>query len=566
MSVQTQIDRLNTIKERIRTNLVAQGITVPADSMLEDMATQILSVAGEDGQRGPGLLAVTTAPSSYTTEVGGITPKYRMALSTIKSQSGVTEVLLGDTIRYSYYHYPIDYLDASYAYCTTRVSIRGATGAAGTSVTHEWDGTTLTITSASGTSSADLRAPAGGVIFGHWGKKILFMGDSITQLAAGWSKQIQDILKPSRAINVAVTGARLVDYAGTVYDGNPVYNGSDNNVNNVFGNQVEKIVRGVDSTHANYSKVSDYEEFDVIFVAFGTNDNMPSGDIETSFYSDGAVVGINSVNRTTWHGAFRYGIEKLQKLYPSAKIFVCTPIQGADATKSYSSIKTKGDYLKNLCARMSVHCIDTMQCGICSIYEVSGANGRDLRDGLHPNESGALKIAKYNAAAVANVFAAESTVNVYEPDTPPAYTNVLKQSVGTDKNPYNGGKGWKADTYLSANGLTESSSTNYDVTGFIPVNKGDIIRLKNVQLCKTVGTASKCVVAVVKSDFSANTNTNWLTSPSQFTAAWNAVTNDAGTDVVQFTVPTSLNNVAYIRLCCGELTDDSIITVNEEID
>lgn len=86
---------------------------------------------GATGQRGTGLLAVTTAPSSYTTAVGGITPKYRMALSTIKTQAGVTEVLLGDTVRYSYYHYPIAYLDSSYAYCTTRVSIRGATGAEG---------------------------------------------------------------------------------------------------------------------------------------------------------------------------------------------------------------------------------------------------------------------------------------------------------------------------------------------------------------------------------------------------------------------------------------------------
>jgi hypothetical protein len=131
MSVQSQIDRLNAIKQRIRTNLVAQGITVPEDTMLEAMAEQILSVAGEDGQRGTGLLSVTTAPSSYTTAVGGITPKYRMALSTIKTQAGVTEVLLGDTIRYSYYQYPIEYLDASYAYFTTRISVRGATGAAG---------------------------------------------------------------------------------------------------------------------------------------------------------------------------------------------------------------------------------------------------------------------------------------------------------------------------------------------------------------------------------------------------------------------------------------------------
>lgn len=41
------------------------------------------------------------------------------------------------------------------------VNIRGPQGAAGASVTHEWDGTTLKVTSASGTSSADLVGPAG---------------------------------------------------------------------------------------------------------------------------------------------------------------------------------------------------------------------------------------------------------------------------------------------------------------------------------------------------------------------------------------------------------------------
>lgn len=46
MSVQFQIDRLNAIKQRIRTNLVAQGITVPEDTMLDAMAEQILAVAG----------------------------------------------------------------------------------------------------------------------------------------------------------------------------------------------------------------------------------------------------------------------------------------------------------------------------------------------------------------------------------------------------------------------------------------------------------------------------------------------------------------------------------------
>lgn len=84
---------------------------------------------GDPGQRGTGLLAITTAPSSYTTAVNGITPAFRISLSTVKTQASVSEVFAGDTLRYSYYHYPVVYVDSSYVYCRARVSIRGATGA-----------------------------------------------------------------------------------------------------------------------------------------------------------------------------------------------------------------------------------------------------------------------------------------------------------------------------------------------------------------------------------------------------------------------------------------------------
>ena len=89
---------------------------------------------GEDGpagQRGTGILNTTTGISAYTTAVNGVTPAYRIALSTLKAQAKVSEVLVGDTVRYSYYVYPVIYVDATYAYLGTRVSIRGATGAEG---------------------------------------------------------------------------------------------------------------------------------------------------------------------------------------------------------------------------------------------------------------------------------------------------------------------------------------------------------------------------------------------------------------------------------------------------
>ena len=81
---------------------------------------------GAPGQRGFSVLKVTTAPSSYTTATGGFTPTYRIALSTVKTQSKATEVLVGDTLAYNYYQYPIGYVDSSYVYLGTRTSIRGA--------------------------------------------------------------------------------------------------------------------------------------------------------------------------------------------------------------------------------------------------------------------------------------------------------------------------------------------------------------------------------------------------------------------------------------------------------
>lgn len=86
---------------------------------------------GADGQRGHGILKVTTAPTSYTTTTGGKAPIKRMALSTIKTQANVDEVLVGDQISYGYYLYNIYYLDATYAYMDVYTSIRGATGATG---------------------------------------------------------------------------------------------------------------------------------------------------------------------------------------------------------------------------------------------------------------------------------------------------------------------------------------------------------------------------------------------------------------------------------------------------
>lgn len=74
------------------------------------------------------------------------------------------------------------------------------------------------------------------------GKKILFLGDSITALNTserGWVRYFNEIIQPERFVNLSVSSARWCDYEDSVYDGNPVFSGPDQNHNNVMGNQVE---------------------------------------------------------------------------------------------------------------------------------------------------------------------------------------------------------------------------------------------------------------------------------------------------------------------------------------
>lgn len=133
------------------------AVLYTAQTLTSAQQQQARDNIGIDIQRGTGILKITTAPSSYTTATGGFTPTYRASLSTVKTQSKVNEVLVGDVIQYSYYQYPVGYVDASYVYCGARTSLRGAAGTAGTNGT---DGASATITGATATVDANTGTPS----------------------------------------------------------------------------------------------------------------------------------------------------------------------------------------------------------------------------------------------------------------------------------------------------------------------------------------------------------------------------------------------------------------------
>lgn len=250
------------------------------------------------------------------------------------------------------------------------------------------------------------------------GLKILTLGDSITAMGGvnGWTYWIKQYLLADKVVNVSVAGSTWQDkVANQTYDGNP----QPSTNGNVMGNQVQKVL------NAKANGDADYQDFNVITFSFGTNDSVDFSvqtkeSVESQFITNYAqnnftVVPIDNVNRQTLAGAMRYGFQKLHEAYPNAVIFMCTPTQ--ECYETFDSIYKKGDFINFVADRLGAETIDTRRCGIRNIYESqttidydhpeqSGAAPiqTDLLDGIHTNENGAKKIAKYNAREIMKYF------------------------------------------------------------------------------------------------------------------------------------------------------------------
>lgn len=257
-------------------------------------------------------------------------------------------------------------------------------------------------------------------------QSIVFMslGDSITT-DSYYNPILRELLCTKKHYNLAVVSATWADKNNTIYDGNPVWNGPDNNENNVLGNQVQKIK----------DHISDYSEHpDVIIIAAGTNDEMPVPyntsiediimEVDNKFQNNGQMIPMTTPTfdssdtykeyRKTIAGAMRYCVCELQKLFPDAHIYILTPIQGCISRKNPHDIITKQIYITQAAVHLSVPVIHVgEECGIQADFEYEGAmwtaptgtdyrSGRDLADGLHPNKSGSEKMAEYIAKRIIN--------------------------------------------------------------------------------------------------------------------------------------------------------------------
>lgn len=154
-----------------------------------------------------------------------------------------------------------------------------------------------------------------------------------------------------------------------------------------------------------------------------------------------------------------------------------------------------------------------------------------------------------------------------------AYTNRLPLAVDSDGNAYNGGKGWKADTRLNSSGA-EVSQPGIACTGFIPVKRGDILRFRNFGFIPNSDVKNYQYTAIY--DSNKTKLDAFISTAIQGNYGINDINgvayDDAGnmillrTDALDLSQPyTFPENTAFVRFSAKEITDDTIITVNEEI-
>lgn len=146
-----------------------------------------------------------------------------------------------------------------------------------------------------------------------------------------------------------------------------------------------------------------------------------------------------------------------------------------------------------------------------------------------------------------------------------SYTNQLPISIAEDGSVYNG-KGYKEDTRINSSGV-DAGEAGWCVTGYLPVKVGDVIRFKNMNFF--LGTEDltypRSHFAFYGEDFSYLAKSDDYTPGNLPSSAWSPVYSENG-DLIQATIPTSYGSVVkYIRITARELNEDSIITVNEEI-
>jgi hypothetical protein len=384
----------------------------------------------------------------------------------------------------------------------------GANGKDGVSATHSWNGTVLTVTSASGTSSADLK--------GEPGKD----GSAGSPGADGVSPTVA-VSKSGKVTTISIT-----DKSGTKTA--TINDGADGSAGSAGKDGTSVTVKSVsESTADGGSNVVQFSDGKTMTVKNGkTGANG----------SDATVTATNITSALGYTPAKQSDVEQ-------------------KANKQGLSLGVGGDGLVYLF-------VDGAAQGNGLDIKAEAVAG-DVVGYVDENNTiiltGALADGTYTFKyedAEGNV----TTVGDINVGNVSRYTNQIPISLGDDGSVYNG-KGYKENTRYSASSKAESAETGAYLTGWIAIKSGDIIRLKNVPLSKSSSAVAK-LNTVAFTD--ANKSSVWNRQGTGLEDNMD-MTNQVfdGDNLIQFTIAGT--GVSFIRITSTYIGEDSVITKNEEI-
>lgn len=205
-------------------------------------------------------------------------------------------------------------------------------------------------------------------------KKLLIFGDSITETATvsddgatytegtrtNWATYAKEELQVAEMWNYARSGAKWRDF-------------TTDDVRQKISHQIQ-------------TAIDNNRPADIIVISAGTNDNN-SGVTDT--YETAMAKEISELDRTVFSEAVRWGMYTLRNAYPDAICFVATPIQRAAREIDSDLIQA----IVTMAKRYNFIVIPAHdESGIVRDFEVKSGEGRDLIDGLHPNDNGKKKM------------------------------------------------------------------------------------------------------------------------------------------------------------------------------
>ena len=193
-------------------------------------------------------------------------------------------------------------------------------------------------------------------------------------------------------------------------------------------------------------------------------------------------------------------------------------------------------------------------------YELSSVmvtmGGTYITDTVY-TDGGIIDIASVTGDIVITAVAVEVEVINQIPISTDASGNLF---VGTG-----GEAGYKTGYRMSLSSGNETSASGYEVTGFIPVKVEDVVRIKNIDVTNETYTnivfynSDKTPIKGTASNYGLTLHGLFVTNGTEENGVYTSTLDGFKHNAI------STGELAYIRIGSKSITDESIVTVNQEI-